>query len=257
MKTRLIILSFLVLFSGFHADAQILKKLKKKVGSKVFGKKEKKERAENDTLTKKMMGKPEPAPPDNNIKLPDSYNFSYLATMQLKNSQGTVETEYYLQPNETYFAKKQVNSGFTEYVVYDNQRNMELYFAEIKGEKKSARKKIDIYTKAKMVGAYRDAPNRKVNSIDNKIVLGYNCKGYEIISDAGTTQLWVTNEAPATMYSAMFTHRADKPDSRFTKNTMILEVSFTSAEKPSKNYHMQFTQLQPNTLAFDNSDYKI
>ena len=252
MKTKHIILVLMCLLMGTNSDAQIFKKLKEKV----FNKKENKQAKENDSLSKTMMGEPEPSPPDNNIKLPDSYNFSYHAIMQVKNNKGTVETEYYLQPDETYFAKKQVNSSFTEYVVYDNESNMEVHFAEIKGAKKSARKKMDIYTKAKMVGAYRDAPNRKVKSIDNKIILGYNCNGYEITTDAGTTLLWVTNEAPATMYSTMFTHRADKPDSPFTKNTMIMEVSFTSTEKPDKNYHMTFTRLQPNTLAFNNNDYK-
>ena len=96
------------------------------------------------------MGEAIPAPPDNNVVLPDSYSFSYQAIVQVKNNQGTLETEYYLQPNETYYAKKSTNKDFTEHVVYDNQRNMEVYFADIKGDKRKARKKMDIYTKAKI-----------------------------------------------------------------------------------------------------------
>ncbi len=256
MKTKHIILILLCLFIGANTDAQLFKKLKEKIANKASGKNEEKQSAETDTLSKNTMGNSIPAPADNNVKLPDSYQFSYYAIMQVKNSQGTVETEYYLQPHENYFAKKQITDSITEYVVYDNQLNMEVHFAEIKGEKKSIRKKMDIFTKVKMLGAYRDAPNRKVKSIGNKTLLGYNCKGYEISTEAGTTQLWITNEAPATMYSALFAPRADEPNSPFSKNTMIMEASFTSAQKPDNNYHMQFTKLQTNTLVFNNDDYK-
>lgn len=209
----------------------------------------------NDT-DEASTGETIPAPPDNNVVLPDSYNFSYLAIVQVKSNQGTIETEYYLQPDENYYAKKLPNENFTEDVVYDNQRKMEVHFADIKGEKKKARKKMDLFTKAKMVGAYRDAPNRKVKSIGTKTLLGYNCNGYEIATDAGTTQLWITNEAPATLYRAMFEKRAETPDSPFTKKTMIMEISFASAESSDKNYTMACTQLKANTITFSTNDYK-
>jgi hypothetical protein len=202
------------------------------------------------------MGEPTPAPPDNNVKLPNSYQFAYQATIQVKSNQGTVETEYYLQPDETYYAKKSTGKDFTEYVVYDNERNMEVYFAEIEGKKMRARKKMDIFTKAKMLGAYRDAPNRTVKPIGNKSLLGYQCHGYEISTDAGITELWVTNEAPATMFGAMFTNRAKQPNSPFTENTMIMEVVFTSKESAEKNYQMVCTQIEPKSIVYNINDYQ-
>lgn len=202
------------------------------------------------------MGEPTPAPPDNNVKLPEGYNFSYQATIQVKNNQGIVETQYYIQPNETYYAKKQTNKVFTEYVVYDNERNIEVYFAEIEGKKMRARKKMDILTKAKMIGAYRDAPNRTVKSIGSKTLLDYQCHGYEISTDAGTTVLWVTNEAPATMFGAMFANRAKQPNSPFTENTMIMEVVFTSKESTDKNYQMVCTKIQSKSIIYNINDYQ-
>lgn len=314
MKTKSILILFLCLFMAGNAEAQLLKKLKKKAEQAVERTILKKtdevvtEKTENaiDSITKKgekkdkknnkkdkktqettsddekaggildillsqtpkdvdggkensdisSMGEPTPAPPDNNVKLPNSYQFAYQATIQVKSNQGTVETEYYLQPDETYYAEKSTDKDFTEYVVYDNERNMEVYFAEIEGEKLRARKKMDIFTKAKMVGAYRDAPNRTVKSIGNKSLLGYQCNGYEISTDAGITELWVTNEAPATLYGAMFEKRAEQPNSPFTKNTMIMEVVFTSKESADKNYQMVCTQIESKSINYNLNDYQ-
>ena len=228
-----------------ETDSVATSKEKKGVLGNLFSKKE-----------KKPMGKLVPAPPDNNVKLPDSYHFSYHAKIKVINKEGTTETDYFLQPNASYFAKKSSNNDFSEHIVYDNERNMEVYFAEIKGEKRKARKKMGIFTKAKLIGAYKDAPDRTVKSIGTKTLLGYECQGFEISTDAGVTNLWVTNEAPATLYSALFASRADAPESPFSKNTMILETTFTSSKDPNKSYQMACVALEPNTLVFDNNDYK-
>ncbi len=204
----------------------------------------------------KMMGDPIPAPPDNNVQLPNSYNFSYVATIEVKSNNGSAKVEYLLQPNETYYAKKQTKNGFTEHIVYDNERSTEIYYADIQGEKRRARRKMNIFTKARLIGAFKDAPDKKVKLLGNKKLLDYNCEGYEISNQDGTTQLWVTNEAPATMYAAMFENRAKMPNSPFTKNTMIMEVNFTSNKSADKNYQMICKQLQPKTMAFNLTDYK-
>lgn len=202
-----------------------------------------------------MMGPPIPAPPDNNVKLPDSYKFSYQVTMQVTSNNNTVKIDYLLQPNETYYAKKQTKNGFTEHIVYDNERSMQVYYAEIQGKKRQARKKMDILTKARLVGAFKDAPDKQVKPLGNKKLLGFNCKGYEITTQEGITRFWVTNEAPATIYGAMFKSKAEIPNSPFTKNSMIMEVDFTSKNTAIKSYQMVCTQLQPKTMAFNQKNY--
>ena len=210
----------------------------------------------NNPMATGGFGEPVPSPADNNVQLPDSYVFSYQAKLQITNNQGSKETDYYLQPNETYYAQKQANPDFQEYKVYDLERNTEVYFAEMKGQKMMAHQKMDIFTMAKMVGAYKDASNKEIKSIGEKKLLGFSCKGYKIKTDEGITQLWVTNEAPATLYVAMFKKRAETPDSPFTKNTMIMEVNFISNETAVQNYQMLCTQLQPKGMVFSLSDYK-
>ncbi len=206
----------------------------------------------NDRTT---TGKPGPAPVDNNIKLPESYKFSYQATIQVKNNNKTAEVEYLLQPNETYYAKKQTKNGFTEHIVYDNERSIEVYYAEIQGQKRQARKKMSILTKVRLLGAYKDAPDKQIKTLGSKKLLNFNCEGYEITTEAGTTQFWVTNKAPATLYATMFEKRAEAPNSPFTKNSMVMEVTFTSSETSDKNYQMVCTQLQPKNRVFNKADY--
>ena len=253
MKSKYTMLILMCLLMSGPTEAQILKKWKDKVANKILGIDN--QSSKSDTLAANNMVDSLSMPPDNNIELPISYQFSYQTTMQLTNSQGTTNIEYYLQPNEMYFAKKQLVDSITVHVVYDNQRYMEVSFFELDNSKRKARSKMDLFTKAKMVGAYRDSHNREVKPIGTKTLLGYTCEGYEIATDAGITNIWVTNEAPATMFSSLFSQYAKETNSPFTKNTMLMESSFTSALNPEDNYHIKFTQLQPNTLVFNTTEY--
>ncbi len=198
-----------------------------------------------------------PAPPDNNVKLPDSYSFSYRASISIKNSKGTAEPVFYLQPDAPYYAQKQTNSGLTEFLVLDNQNNMAVIFGEFEGRKSRMHNYINVQTKATLIGAYRDARETEpVKAIESKTILGYHSKGYQISTEAGTTRLWITDEAPASLFSSMFAHRTDVPGLPFSKHSMIMEVSFTSADTPEKNYQMECTGLQPETLVLNKSDYQ-
>lgn len=198
-----------------------------------------------------------PAPPDNNIRLPDSYNFSYRVSMRIENSKGTAEPVFYVQPDATYYARKQTNNGLTEFLVLDNQNNMAVIFAELNDNKRRMHNRINLQAKATLIGAYRDAPEKEpVKAIESKTILGYHSQGYQISTEAGTTRLWITDEAPASLFSTMFAHRADEPGSPFSKDSMIMEVIFTSANAPEKNYQMVCTSLQPETLVLNKGDYQ-
>lgn len=198
-----------------------------------------------------------PAPPDNNVKLPDSYSFSYRAAIRITNSKGTAEPVFYLQPDAPYYARKQTNSDLTEFLVLDNQNNMAVIFAEIEDKKGRMHNRINLQTKVTLMGAYRDAPEiEPVKAIEGKTILGYDSRGYQISTEAGTTRLWITDEAPASLFGTMFAHRADQPGSPFSKDSMIMELTFISANMPEKNYQMLCTELQPETLILNKSDYQ-
>jgi hypothetical protein len=195
--------------------------------------------------------------PDHNIKLPDGYRFSYRVTMRITNDRGTVEPVFYMQPDAPYYARTKSSDGLTEFLVYDNQNKLVVLFGEMDGEKRRIHDRMNLETRAALTGGYRDAPEKEpVKSIGSKTVLGYPTRGYEISTLAGTTQLWVTDQAPATLFNAMFGHRTGKlGDSSLNQNTMIMEASFTSAYGPEKNYHMEIKQIQPDSLVLSTSEY--
>lgn len=123
--------------------------------------------------------------------------------------------------------------------------------------KRRMHNEINLQTKATLMGAYRDAPEKEpVKAIESKTILGYHSQGYQISTEAGTTRLWITDEAPASLFSTMFAQRAEEPGSPFRKDSMIMEVIFTSANAPEKNYQMVFTGLQAETLVLNRSDYQ-
>ena len=278
MKTKLIILSLVFLFSGYSAKAQLFKKIKDAVNKGVEKMVEPNEKGKDGQTIEDVDGAPDAptgeastangipgmametfhAPPDNNIKLPDSYRFSYQATLRIENSKGTAEPVFYLQPDAPYYARKQTNNGLTEFVVLDNQINMVVLFGELEGKKRRMHNRMGLQTKATLMGAYKDAPEQEpVKAIESKTILGYNCQGYQISTEAGTTRLWITDEAPASLFSSLFAQRVLATiNAPFSEYSMIMEVDFTSANAPEKNYQMECTGLQPETLVLNKTDYE-
>jgi hypothetical protein len=246
MKTKLIILSLVLLFSGLNAEAQKKKKNRKK---------------DRQTSLEDIPGMQTIlAPPDNNVQLPDSYRFSYRATLRIENSKGTVEPVFYLQPGAPYYARKQINNdhGLTEFLVLDNQINMVVLFAEWEEKKRRIHNHMNLGTKAALVGAYRDAPKKEpLKTLEDKTLLGYFCQGYQIVTEAGTTRFWITDQAPASMFSALFAQLAEVGGSvPISQDSMIMEVNFTSATAPEKNYQMVCTGLAPQALVLNKADYE-
>ena len=205
-----------------------------------------------------LPGEVTPAPPDNNITLPNEYAFSYLATLRVENSTGAVEPVFYLQPGADYYAQKKVLGELTEYLVYDNSNNLAVYFAERGGLKRRSHGKINLETKATLMGAYRGAPEvDPIQSLGSKSILGFNSNGYRITTVAGTTELWITDEAPASPFSSMFANLASHSQSTIPMNdaTMVMEVRFASAQSPDDSYHMICTGIEPEALLLETSDY--
>jgi len=215
-------------------------------------------------MLESMMGstnpsQPSAAPqPDRNTVPPDAYSFSHRISMRVTSSRGTAEPVYYVQSGAPYHARKHSGDGLTEFLVYDNQRNLAVLFGEKDDEKGMVYNQMSPETKATLMGAYRGAPqDAPVRSLGSKEILGYSSRGYEIITLAGTTQIWVTNDAPATLFSNLFEWRANlEGDAPLDKNSMVMEVTFTSARTPEDNYHMVCTELQPDTLTLRTTDYE-
>ena len=269
MKFKLTILSLVFLFAAITTQAQVFKKLKEAVSQgfeatdeteqeskKKSGKDKKKKGASTGAVTNIPGMKTNPAPPDKNVQLPETYSFSYRTALRIENSKGIAEPVFYLEPGASYYGRMQVNptDGMTEYMVLDNLNNAVVIFAELNGEKRRSNNYMNLQTKATMMGAYHDAPEKEpVKSIEGKTILGYQCTGYRITTESGTTDFWVTEDAPASLFSIMLLQRGSLP---FGFNSMIMEVNFASAESSEKNYQMVCTSMEPEVLELNQSDYQ-
>ena len=193
--------------------------------------------------------------PDNNIVMPDAYSFSYQAVMKLTNGTSTKTVTYLLEPDVPYYAVVDPHENFTQYEVRDNERNVKVFFGELDGEKRRAQSKMDIFTILGEHGAKTDSEDLKTEPIGSKKILGYSCQGFRMSSSEGVTELWITNEAPATAYRAMFASREGQEGSPFTAKTMILAMTFTAAANPAESYSMECTAYGPASMHFVLSEY--
>lgn len=250
MKFSRLCIALLVLLSVPGCASAVLEGLKGTAGGL-------EESPQHGNQASRPVGETVGPQPDNNIVLPDDYRFSYRVTMRITTNQGTVEPVSYIQPDAPYYARKQATNGVTEFLVFDNQNNLAVLFGEKDGQRRRIHNRINLETKATLVGAFRDAPKTEpIKSIGSKTILGYPSRGYEISTLAGTTQLWVTDQAPASLFSTMFQARAEATgDLPLSERSMLMEVTFTSAEMPEKNYHMECIQLEPDTLILSKRDY--
>lgn len=204
-------------------------------------------------------GEPSAAPqPDRNIAPADTYSFSHRITMRITTNRGTVEPIYYASLDAPYYARSESGDGQIEFLVYDNDRNLVALFREKNGNRGLAYNRMSLETKAKLTATYRDAPQKApVKSLGTKKILGYDSEGYEIPTLAGTTEIWVTDDAPASLFGMMFENRTDSNgEAGFGKNSMVMEISFTSARTPEDNYRVVCTDVRPDALTLRAADYQ-
>lgn len=201
-------------------------------------------------------GKESPAPKDNNIVLPESYAFDYELTVKVTNHQGSKENRYLLQPGESYYAQVSNQAGGKKYIIYDEANLTLLHFLEKQGQTEFWREKMSIFTLLRMAGIANGSDNRKVKNLAKKSILGFEAHGYEIITGDGVLQIWLTHDAPATMFKTMFSLRAVQKESPFRPNDMIMEMKFTSAADATKNFSWSCTALKPNKKTFNLTDYE-
>jgi len=196
-----------------------------------------------------------PAPEDNNIQLPATYSFSYLLNTQVTTRKGKKNASYLLQPDKSYYAARSSESGGTKYVIHDDENLTLLHFLEKNGSTEYWREKMSVFTAIRMIGAYRDGDNRQVRALGQKELLGYTAEGHEIKTGDGVMELWVTHDAPATLFGSMFSIRSKIEGSPFEANDMILEMNFSSAEDPDRNFQWSCTVLEPHSKVFDIAAY--
>ncbi|MFA5618968.1 MAG: DUF4412 domain-containing protein [Weeksellaceae bacterium] len=193
--------------------------------------------------------------------VPDSYEFSYRATMKIKTgNKEEIMVDYYLEPDVTYFGAGFKNQGATSINVMDIAQNMMVIFMEQNGQKIMMAQKSDPKLTEKFEKAREDIDKEymaNMKDIGGRNILGYDCKGYETTTKEGTYRIWITDQTPVGFMGAGMNEDIDLPESmvRMGKNAMVMEMQFAPAKGKKGRLHMLCVDFKKESKTIKKDDY--
>jgi len=269
MKTKHTRLFFIIIFSFIcvqTAQAQFLKKLKKRVEQKVENAViEKTANKASEKATNSMDKVFDINPfPDGKEKadpavIADSYDFTWKYSLKMTTKQGDLVFDYYLKPDASYF-------GFTTatmqdmFTVMDNKNKVTVMFMNSKGNKIGMGSQmlddLDLEEMADESGKY------KFEALPEKTINGYRCKGARATSDEYIMTMYFTNEAEVSfddIYKNKQTNIPIEFKNYFGKDDKVLMISMDmkSLKNDKHNATMECIGLEEVQKTINKANYKI
>jgi hypothetical protein len=92
--------------------------------------------------------------------------------------------------------------------------------------------------------------------IEDKTILGYTCKGYQMTSKEGVSKIWLTNETPVGFLGGVGqAENIPTGGLPIGKNTMFMEMQYESAKKSKDNFTMVCTELKEEKMTIVKQEY--
>lgn len=237
-------------------------KKKGKTGSTTIGETEKNldkkepDQAKEAAMQKKMAGL---FGGKNLNGVPDIYTFSYRTTMKMTTEKDETEIQYWMEPDQRYFANWQEQGTTNSISIMDMENKMVVMFMD-DGERKSAMKmpvgRKMMEKMAKKMEQKSNSDDVQITPIGNKTILGYTCQGYQITSKEGISKIWLTNETPVGFLGGMGQAESIPTTGLpIGSNTMFMEMQFESAKKKKDNFSMVCTELIQEDFVLAKADY--
>ncbi|MBR9855911.1 MAG: DUF4412 domain-containing protein [Algicola sp.] len=217
-------------------------------------------KAKEAALQKKMAGLMRSNGMEN---VPDVYEFSYRATMKIITPKEETEVIYLFEPKQKYFGNTMNDSLASNITVMDIGNKSMVMFSD-NGKQKSAmkipmgNKSIEKITKKMAEKGKKSMDEAKVVPIEGKIILGYQCEGYQITAKEGVTKIWITNETPVG-YLGGIAQTENLPDTVLPigETTMFMEMQFKSSKGKKNNYTLICTELKEESLSLIKEEYAV
>lgn len=194
--------------------------------------------------------------------VPDAYSFSYRATMKIIN-EGEEETiiQYWLEPDAAYLGTKSLVKDAANHIAVMDMENKAMVMFMDDGTQKTA---MRINADQKILGKYmkeagesEDTDDVTMTPIENKTILGYHCKGFQVESEDGTSKVWVTDEAPVGMFSgAVQGDYIPKGMPNFGSKALLMEMEYMPKKGKKDRIRMVCTELKPESLVIRKADYR-
>ena len=199
------------------------------------------------------------------LSLPDSYNFTWLYTLQMQTGSGNVKMYYYLNPNASYFGAKpemkESKSVGNIIMVMDTESKTNVIFMDMNGQKMAMPSSISVNTDFDSE-AVENSNDFTFKEIGTKKIMGFTCQGYEMENDETTTTIYVTKDAPVS-FTQLFNGKSKTMPKGFNKNwlnkldnSLIMELVSVSKDDGTTTTMKCIALNQKNTV-INTSDYKF
>lgn len=276
MKTRTIFLVSVVLFSTFlvqNTNAQFLKKLKQRVEQKVENAIVEKTSDKAAEKASNSLDKVFDINPFGNggggskvdaSEIPESYSFSWKYSMKMTTKDGEITFDYFLQPKQPYFGfnlpttegKKMTGDMF---MVMDN--NLKVTIMYMQSENNSMMMINGMPDDIDLEETADTSASFSYETLPNKKIMGYNCKGLKATNDEHEITMYFTNEAPVSFNDIYKNKQSNIPEGlkkyfKENEQSLMLEMNMIDKKKSKMNATMECIGLEEVLKSIKKSDYK-
>lgn len=285
MKAKYILLLIFCLVISQSGEAQILKKIKKKVEQaterKILNKTDKtidavangSNKKPDSTKTTSNQNKISSNPNNATInakdqggaQLRDQYEFNWELKTQLTSDKNqTVEFNYLINDKTTdYFGLEMSNEELKGqgkmYMVMDNKQKKNIMFMEMNGQKMGQIHKMPEVKEGK------NRSDMSFKEIGTKEILGFTCYGIEVEDQSYKGQLYFTLDAPVN-FSALFAMANNEKAPKgfdpallqvLKEDALLMEMNMTHKSKSKENFSMHVLSLEQKKMNLSKKDYQF
>lgn len=262
-------LAFFIMAGTPTAEAQFLKKLKKKVEQKVedAATKNISDKAANETdkalnnmwekqldNTSFTMGMDMVDPSE----IPDSYEFDWEYTLRMQTTEGEMDMVYHIKENAPFLGIK-VPQAENMFTVLDNKNKMTVLYMNSEGNKMVMATRNNISEEdVDMENPYKDM---EFTEIGTKTILGYKCQGYRSENADNIFEFYVTDEAGVSFRDLYQENQKNIPkglNADWIKDGTGLMMAMEMKDKnnPEKNVTMTCTGIEKKPFLIKTSEYQ-
>jgi hypothetical protein len=250
-------------------EAQILKKLKKKITEKV-------EDAAVDNVSDKAAEETDKSLDNlwskqlkNNqfsmgmdmvdpSEIPESYDFDWVYTLEMNTAEGEMDMIYHIKENAPYVGMKipQAEDMFT---VLDNSKDMTVLYMNSEGNKMVMATRFEVSEEEMEI----NDPYEKMEfeEIGTKNILGYNCQGYRAEDQENIYTFYVTDEAGVSFRDIYQENQKNVPkgldaDWLIDGTGLLMEMDMQDKTNPEKDITMTCTGIEKKSFTINTSEYQ-
>lgn len=272
MKSKIILLGLYICFGLQQMHSQFFSKLTKKIEQKVENVVIDKTVNKSAEKTSKSMDKVFDIKPfeKGDVKadpsnIPDSYKFSWKYSMKMTTKEGEIVFDYFLESEQPYFGfnMPKVNNNSTVsndiFMVMDNDLKVTIMY--MKSDKNSMMMVNEMADDLDLEETADTSTTYKYETLPNKKIMGYMCKGVKATNDEHDITMYFTNEAPVSFNDIYKNKQSNIPEGlkkHFKENekTLMLEMTMKDKKKRKNDTTMECISLEKVKKKINKSDYK-